>query len=99
MAESVAVVGLGRIGLPLALSFADRGLRVVGVEKERSVLDSIRDGRMPFGETGTQQLLERVMRTGRLELTDTAADLVSAEHIVLTLGTPAHSHIEIDIAG
>ncbi|MFL5885560.1 MAG: nucleotide sugar dehydrogenase [Thermoleophilaceae bacterium] len=101
MAESVAVVGLGRIGLPLALSFADRGLRVIGVDKEPSVLDSIRDGRMPFHETGTQELLERVTRAHppRLELTESAADVVSAEHIVLTLGTPAHSHIEIDIAG
>src|SRR3954453_20042946 len=99
MAESVAVVGLGGIGLPLALSFADRGLRGVGVDKEPSVLDSIRDGHMPFHETGTQELLERVMTSGRLELTESAADVVSAEHIVLTLGTPAHSHIEIDIAG
>src|SRR5881227_388529 len=99
MAESVAVVGLGRIGLPLALSFADRGLRVVGVDKEPSVLASIRDGRMPFHETGTQELLERVLPSGRLELTDAVAEVVSAEHIVLTLGTPAHSHIEIDISG
>src|SRR3954453_5216763 len=99
MGESVAVVGLGRIGLPLALSFADRGLRGVGVDKEPSVLDSIRDGHMPFHETGTQELLERVMTSGRLELTESAADVVSAEHIVLTLGTPAHSHIEIDISG
>src|SRR5436190_3246083 len=99
MAESVAVVGLGRIGLPLALSFGDRGLRVVGVDREPAVLDSIRGGRMPFHETGTQELLERVLPSGRLELTDAVADVVSAEHIVLTLGTPAHSHIEIDISG
>jgi UDP-N-acetyl-D-mannosaminuronic acid dehydrogenase len=99
MAESVAVVGLGRIGLPLALSFADRGLRVVGVDKEPSVLASIREGRMPFHETGTDELLQRVIPSGRLELSDSVADVVSAEHIVLTLGTPAHSHIEIDISG
>src|SRR3954451_11537469 len=99
MGESVAVVGLGRIGLPLALSFADRGLRVVGVDREPSVLASIRDGRMPFHETGTQEMLERVLPSGRLELTDAVAEVVSAEHIVLTLGTPAHSHIEIDISG
>ena len=30
----VAVVGLGRVGLPLALSFADRGLRVIGVDND-----------------------------------------------------------------
>jgi UDP-N-acetyl-D-mannosaminuronic acid dehydrogenase len=98
MSTSVAVVGLGRVGLPLALSFADCGLEVIGVERERSVIDSIEAGRMPFHETGTQQLLERVLPTGRLELSQQAADAARADYIVLTLGTPAFSHIEIDIS-
>ncbi|TML78142.1 MAG: nucleotide sugar dehydrogenase, partial [Actinobacteria bacterium] len=50
MADTVAIVGLGRIGLPLALSFADRGLEVIGVDREPRVLDQVRDGRMPFQE-------------------------------------------------
>ena len=52
--KSVAVIGLGRVGLPLALCFADRGLRVLGVDHDKTVLASIRAGRMPFNETGTQ---------------------------------------------
>jgi UDP-N-acetyl-D-mannosaminuronic acid dehydrogenase len=96
--RSVAVVGLGRIGLPLALSFADRGLEVVGVDKVPSVLESISSGRMPFDEPGTQELLDRVIASGRLTLTDRIEDAGACEHIVLTLGTPAFSHIEIDIS-
>src|SRR3954466_2258342 len=98
MSGSVAVVGLGRVGLPLALSFANCGLEVIGVEREQSVLDSIEAGRMPFHETGTQELLERVRSTGRLRLSQRTADAASADHIVLTLGTPAFTHIEIDIS-
>src|ERR687888_2439053 len=97
-ASSVAVVGLGRIGLPLALSFADRGLEVVGVDKAPAVLQSISSGRMPFEETGTQDLLERVLDSGRLRLTHRIEEAAGCEHIVLTLGTPAFSHIEIDIS-
>jgi UDP-N-acetyl-D-mannosaminuronic acid dehydrogenase len=96
--RSVAVVGLGRIGLPLALSFADRGLEVVGVDKVPSALESIASGRMPFDEPGTQELLDRVIAGGRLTLTDRIEDAAACEHIVLTLGTPAFSHIEIDIS-
>ena len=48
----VAVVGLGRVGLPLALSFADRGLRTIGVDRDPRVLESVREGRMPFAEPG-----------------------------------------------
>ena len=95
---SVAVVGLGRIGLPLALSLADHGHRVVGIDKQAGVLDAVRAGRMPFEEAGTQELLERVVAGGRLTATDDIRAAADTEHIVLTLGTPAHSHIEIDIA-
>ncbi|HEV7844982.1 MAG TPA: NAD-binding protein, partial [Thermoleophilaceae bacterium] len=96
MATSVAIVGLGRVGLPLALSFADRGLKVVGIDKDPSVLQAISERRMPFHETGTQELLERVVESGRLELSERLLAAAEADHIVLTLGTPAFSHIEID---
>jgi len=96
--HSVAVVGLGRVGLPLALSFADRGLRVIGVERDESVLRSLDAGEMPFTETGTQELLERVLEGGGFERTTAVADAAAADHIVLTLGTPAHVHIEIDVS-
>ena len=95
---SVAVVGLGRVGLPLALSFADRGLEVIGVEREPAVLEQVAAGRMPFSETGTQEVLERVLTAGGFERTRAAQDAARADHIVLTLGTPSHLHIEIDMS-
>jgi UDP-N-acetyl-D-mannosaminuronic acid dehydrogenase len=95
--RSVSVIGLGRVGLPLALSFADRGVRVLGVDTDPSVLASLRGGRMPFAESGTQELLERVLPTGRLELADRAADAARADDIVITIGTPSFSHIESDL--
>jgi UDP-N-acetyl-D-mannosaminuronic acid dehydrogenase len=98
MARRVAIVGLGRIGLPLALSFADRGLEVVGVDREPRVLELVGEGRMPFQETGTQELLERVVSTDRLRLTQGIQDAAEADHIVLTLGTPTHVHVEIDVS-
>lgn len=93
---SVAVVGLGRIGLPLALSFADRGLRVIGVDREPAILAAIRSGEMPFRETGTQELLDRV--GSRIELAGDIREAASADHVVLTIGTPAFAQIEIDIS-
>jgi UDP-N-acetyl-D-mannosaminuronic acid dehydrogenase len=98
-ARSVSVIGLGRVGLPLALSFADRGVRVLGVDHDPAVLASIRAGRMPFEESGTQALLERVLARGRLELIERSADAARAEDIVITIGTPSFSHIESDLRG
>jgi UDP-N-acetyl-D-mannosaminuronic acid dehydrogenase len=96
--QSVAVIGLGRVGLPLALSFADRGLDVIGVEREGSVLRALDAGEMPFRETGTQELLDRVLAGDGFERTTVVAEAARADHIVLTLGTPAHVHIEIDVS-
>jgi UDP-N-acetyl-D-mannosaminuronic acid dehydrogenase len=98
MQGTVAIVGLGRIGLPLALSFADHGLDVIGVEKQQQVIDLIRAGEMPFQETGTQELLERVLPTGRLSIGSDIRDAARADWILLTLGTPTFSHIEVDIS-
>src|SRR5215216_2448783 len=97
MDHDVSVIGLGRVGLPLALCFADAGLRVLGVDKDTERLDALRAGRMPFQEPGTDELLTRVRQTGRLELSERAADAAQAESIVLTVGTPTFSHIEIDM--
>jgi UDP-N-acetyl-D-mannosaminuronic acid dehydrogenase len=93
----VAVVGLGRVGLPLALSFADRGLDVVGIDNDPARLGAVREGRMPFQETGAQALLDRVHGRGRLSLSERVADAAQARQIVITLGTPSFSHIEIDM--
>ncbi len=93
----VSVIGLGRVGLPLALSFADRGLSVIGIDNNPARLDSLREGTMPFEESGAQALLDRVSASGRLPLSERVVDAAAAKHIVITLGTPSFSHIEIDM--
>jgi len=94
----VAVIGLGRVGLPLAASFADHGLSVLGVDKDSERLAAVAAGVMPFKEPGTDAVLARVLGAGRLAVTDRAADAAQADAIVLTLGTPTFSHIEIDMS-
>jgi len=94
MNYDVAIVGLGRVGLPLALCFADHGLRVLGIDNDEHRLELLRAQRMPFRETGAQELLDRV----ELALSNHIGDAAQATHIVITLGTPSFSHIEIDIS-
>ena len=98
MQADVSVIGIGRVGLPLALSFADRGLRVIAIERDPARLAAVREGRMPFDEPGCQELLDRVGGTDRLELSDKVVDAAGAQSIVITIGTPSFSHIEIDIS-
>ena len=85
MSHDVSVIGLGRVGLPLALAFADAGLRVLGVDKDPERLEAIRSRRMPFKEPGTDEVLERVT----LDVSARASDAADSAAIILTLGTPA----------
>jgi UDP-N-acetyl-D-mannosaminuronic acid dehydrogenase len=100
-ARTISVIGLGRVGLPLALSFADRGLNVLGVDHDAVKLQSLLAGRMPFEEPGCQEILDRLQdhtATGRLTFADSAADAAQADDIIVTLGTPSFSHVESDLS-
>jgi UDP-N-acetyl-D-mannosaminuronic acid dehydrogenase len=52
---------------------------------------------MPFAEHGAEEVLERVLAAGTFSTTARAGDAARARDIVLTLGTPSFSHIEIDM--
>jgi UDP-N-acetyl-D-mannosaminuronic acid dehydrogenase len=71
---------------------------VLGVDKDADRLATLRDGRMPFKEPGTDDALTRVLAAERLGFSERAADAAQADAIVLTLGTPTFSHIEIDMS-
>ncbi|HET9074406.1 MAG TPA: nucleotide sugar dehydrogenase [Solirubrobacteraceae bacterium] len=97
-APQVAVIGLGRVGLPLALSFAGQGIRTLGVDKDPAILASLAAGHMPFSESGTQELLERVQAAATLSVAEHVADAAEARDVILTIGTPSFSHIESDLS-
>jgi len=93
----VAIIGCGRVGLPLALSFAENGLRTLGVDTDSERLEAIAARRMPFEEPGAQQALERATDAGMVEWSSRPADAAQADAIVITIGTPSFAHIEIDL--
>jgi UDP-N-acetyl-D-mannosaminuronic acid dehydrogenase len=90
-AERVAVVGLGRVGLPLALVLAERGCEVHGIDVDAGRLDALRAGRMPFLEEGAQALLDAHLGQ-RFVPTDDLATIARVRAIVITLGTPVDDH-------
>ena len=54
----VSVVGLGKLGYPLAACFAAKGHRVIGVDLDRRTVDTIHRGLPPVYEPGGQKLLQ-----------------------------------------
>lgn len=64
----VNVVGLGYIGLPTALCLADKGIKVVGVDKNKEVIQKLQLGEFTFKEDGMPELFERVRKSGNLSV-------------------------------
>ena len=66
----IAVIAMGKIGLPLAVQFADMGHEVIGVDVQQSVVDKINVGEEPFpGEAHLQEKLSELVPAGRLRAT------------------------------
>ena len=73
----VCVVGLGKIGLPLAVQYASKGLSVVGCDVDADLVRQVNAGETPWpGEEGLAEGLAGARRTGRLEATTDAASAV-----------------------
>src|ERR687891_2295762 len=96
--HDVAVIGgCGRAGLPLGLAFADRGLRVVLVDRDQEAVAIVERGQMPFAEDGADEVLDRVRREGRLTATTDPSASAEAESLVVVIGTPVDEHLNPDI--
>jgi UDP-N-acetyl-D-mannosaminuronic acid dehydrogenase len=86
--EMVVVGGCGHVGLPLALAFADTGLRVGIYDIDQAKIDLVRSGRMPFRESGAEELLQRLLPDGRLQFCAEPSIVSRADVVVLVIGTP-----------
>ena len=83
----VTVVGLGKIGLPLAVQFARSGVEVIGADTNPAVVDLVNAGKEPFpGEAHLQEYLADVVSVGTLTATiDTTAAVAQSQVVVVVV--------------
>jgi UDP-N-acetyl-D-mannosaminuronic acid dehydrogenase len=92
--RDVCVIGGGgHVGLPLAMMFADAGLRAVAYDINSEAVRTIRQGIMPFAEEGGTTMLKRVLAAGKLEATDSPELISQCEFVFLAVGTPVDEHL------
>jgi len=82
----IAVVALGKIGLPLAVQFANKGHQVIGCDVNQKTVDLINTGTEPFpGEAHLQEQLSKVVKSGNLIATTNTQDAVSKSEAVVVV--------------
>jgi UDP-N-acetyl-D-mannosaminuronic acid dehydrogenase len=93
----VAIVGLGRVGLPLAIALARAGLRVLGLETEPGRRKAIELGKMPFHEPASEPGLAESVKSGTLTAHEDPKEVVpNVDVIILSVGTPLSSEFRPD---
>ncbi|MDQ7827851.1 MAG: nucleotide sugar dehydrogenase [Armatimonadota bacterium] len=92
---TVAVVGLGYVGLPLAVAYAEAGFPVVGVDIDPDKVATVNAGRSPIGEV-SDATMAQVVAHGRLRATGTAEALAGADVIFICVPTPCTRNKEPD---
>lgn len=83
----ITVVGLGKIGLPLAVQFAKSGHQVFGADVNQGVVDLVNSGAEPFpGEANLAEYLKEVVSSGDLRATvDTTAAVALSDAVVVVV--------------
>lgn len=88
MSEKVSVVGLGKLGLGLALCLAESGIETLGVDVNETVVSEINAGRTPIIEPGYQELIEKL--DGKFRATLNHAEAIETTDITFILvATPS----------
>ncbi len=85
----VAVVGMGFVGLSLAVVLASKGVKVYGVEKEESKLEQLSSAKPPFYEPDLGKFLSRTIKSRFLQFSSSIEDIFDdLDVIFVTVGTP-----------
>lgn len=84
--EKLALVGLGYVGMPIAVAFAKKGLNVIGFDLNKAKIDLYKSGIDPTKEVG-----DDVIKNTTLEFTSNPAKLKEAKFIIVAVPTPVNA--------
>jgi len=94
----IGIIGLGYVGLTLALALSSRGVRVHGVEKNSVIRRCLEMGKAHFEETGIHQLVATETASGRFTFSE-MFDGECYDACIISVGTPIDENREVVIAG
>jgi len=85
--DTICIIGIGRVGLPMALALCDMKKTVYGLGRNILKVKGLHKGKMPFIELGAPSLLKKYVNHGFFPTTDYKI-ISNSSVLILTLGTP-----------
>jgi len=93
----VMILGLGYVGLPLAVVFAEAGFQVTGIDPDRRKVDTIQRGESHIQDIPTEQVA-RLVQAGKLKATTDFAVLNQADAVSICVPTPLRKTGDPDLS-
>jgi UDP-N-acetyl-D-glucosamine dehydrogenase len=93
----VGIIGLGYVGLPLAIHFGRKGFPVIGFDVDPAKIDSLKRGRSYIKHISAAPLLDLIERQ-RLTPTGDERDLAAADCLIICVPTPLNEELEPDLS-
>ena len=94
---TVGIIGLGYVGLPLALTFAEAGISVLGLDIDAHKVEQLSQGHTYFKHIPKQRVAA-VIDTGLFKASTKFPDISACEAIIICVPTPLNRHREPDIS-
>ena len=94
---TIAIIGLGYVGLPLALQFCRSGAKVVGIDIDPAKVDKLKRGDSYIRHITPESLREQ-MASGRLDATTDFSAAATADAVIICVPTPLNKNREPDIS-
>ena len=94
---SIGIIGLGYVGLPLALLFAKKGLNVTGIDLDQEKVDSLNNGRSYIHHVESNEINNFVKRN-LLKASSDFSDIQNVDGIIICVPTPLDKHEQPDIS-
>jgi UDP-N-acetyl-D-glucosamine dehydrogenase len=94
--RTVAVLGLGYVGLPTGIGLAAEGMRVTGVDVSERRLQDIREGSVDLAE-GERDRLQSALEFNELTLTSDPGALAAADAVLICVPTPVDDRLQPDL--
>jgi UDP-N-acetyl-D-glucosamine dehydrogenase len=95
--HTIAIVGLGYVGLPLALQFARSGVRVIGLDIDATKVEAINQGRSYIQHIAAAAVAEQV-QAGRVAASSDFARVREVAAVIICVPTPLNKNREPDIS-
>jgi len=93
----IAIIGLGYVGLPLAVGFAEKGFSVLGLDSDKSKVEKINKGQSYIKDIPSSDL-EKIIKKRNLSATTDKKILKQVDVIIICVPTPLDKHNQPDIS-